>query len=778
MVAYVDLNGVSPGILKTSMSRRSTFIPDDPCAGAGGDTDGDGVCDNDDNCPDVANPDQSDLDDDGIGDACDATPVDPVFLNFDLDPSGATVPSGAIAGEQWADIGVHIACQNNVPGHPDACIVIDSEGPLLQNDMRTHCQGNTLIAAQNVVDENSDDLIDVPVSETGGGQIRLTFDAPVNASTVTVTDIDANEDGSAILVVRDAGGGSVVVPIPVLGNGIVQTVAIDVPFTIELTFSFIGNGSLASVNYFPTVIPPVAIASVADFSAEPEVCDDTTFPVADAGKDRGIIVGHLVQLDGSNSNYGDPVSPPIDPLVFNWQFVPPAGSLAVLEGADTAFPTFIPDVDGEYDASLQVYRVDTDKYSYWDSVTFTTTWNVYDTLQIDPASIDFGAEHPGNTVERVLTLTYTCTDAENCETLSVDRAITNIGPADQFLSSELVELPNDGTPTEVVITFAPTGLEDVEGVLGIRDGIGLAAIIPLSGTGVNEAPIADAGYVEPPLSLGLVTLNGGDSFDPDQDTITYAWSLTTPGGSGATLSDPTAVEPTFIADIYGDYIAELTVTDQWLYASTDTVLVSFDNVPPIADAGNDQARFIGEDVLLDGSGSTDPNGDSLTYAWRFDSQPVGSLTELVADDQQNAHFYADVAGMYYVRLTVSDGAAQSVDTVQIMVTEVVDAISQSLSDVVDTLDTLEATDFASKHAKRFLSKKINSALKHISMGDYRPALRVLERTVLRRMDGCALRGAPDEQAGVDTVTTCEAQAKVYPDVLQAVELLREFIDTQ
>lgn len=39
-----------------------------------GDMDGDGVCDNDDNCPNNANPDQTDTDGDGIGDVCDDTP--------------------------------------------------------------------------------------------------------------------------------------------------------------------------------------------------------------------------------------------------------------------------------------------------------------------------------------------------------------------------------------------------------------------------------------------------------------------------------------------------------------------------------------------------------------------------------------------------------------------------------------------------------------------------------------------------------------------------------
>ena len=34
------------------------------------DGDGDGVCDDDDNCPEEANPDQADADDNGVGDAC------------------------------------------------------------------------------------------------------------------------------------------------------------------------------------------------------------------------------------------------------------------------------------------------------------------------------------------------------------------------------------------------------------------------------------------------------------------------------------------------------------------------------------------------------------------------------------------------------------------------------------------------------------------------------------------------------------------------------------
>ena len=772
MVAYVDMTGGTEDVYVSTLE----FIPDDPCAGSGGDSDGDGVCDDTDNCPTVANPSQADTDGDGVGDACDLDPVDPIVLNFDFDPSNAAVPAGYVASEQWADIGVHISCQNNVAGHPDACLVMDSQRPPLQTDLGTHCQGNTLIVAQNI--DDFDGLTDNPVSETGGGQIRLNFDDPVDVSIVTVTDIDTDEGGTAIMVVTDAGGGTIVVPVPVLGNGVVQDVAVDVPYAIEITVSFIHDGSLASVVYTPTVIPQVAVAS-SSLSAEAAVCDDRDWPVADAGEDRGIIVRQLVQLDGSNSHDGWPVDQTDHQLSYAWEFETPAESLAVLLGADTAFPTFTPDVDGDYTATLTVYRVDTDNHSYADSVTLTTTWNVYDTLLIDPASIDFGGVHPGDSVEMALTLTYTCTGGESCAALSVDAAITNIGPADQFLSSEYVALPQNSTPTEITITFAPTALSDSEGVIGIRDAIGLAAIVPLIGRGVNEAPIADAGDIAPPLSLGIVTLDGSESFDPDQDTISYTWLLPTrPAGSAAMLSDTAAVKPTFNADVYGDYVAELTVTDQWSYSSTDTVLISFDNIPPIADAGNDQSRFVGEDVFLYGGASSDPNGDSMTYTWSLLTKPADSFAALSDPAVVDPMFFADVAGIYYVRLTVSDGLAESVDTVQIQVSELADGISQSLSNAIDALNALTNEDYASKHAKRFLTKKINFALNSIGRGHYRPALEILERTVLRRMDGCALRGEPDDRAGVDTIITCTAQAQVYPDVLHAIELLRELIGGQ
>lgn len=84
-----------------------------------------------------------------------------------------------------------------------------------------------------------------------------------------------------------------------------------------------------------------------------------------------------------------------------------------------------------------------------------------------------------------------------------------------------------------------------------------------------------------------------------------------------------------------------------------TVPINADS-PPSADAGRDRTLCAGTDVLLDGSGSFDPDGDTIRYSWRFISLPEGSSSVLHAAATPSPYFTADTAGEYRVRLTVTD----------------------------------------------------------------------------------------------------------------------------
>ena len=77
----------------------------------------------------------------------------------------------------------------------------------------------------------------------------------------------------------------------------------------------------------------------------------------------------------------------------------------------------------------------------------------------------------------------------------------------------------------------------------------------------NQPPVADAGGDQSVTTGDLVRLDGSGSSDPDGDPITYLWSLSVPLGSGAVLSDATAVDPSFVTDVDGEYVATLVAND-------------------------------------------------------------------------------------------------------------------------------------------------------------------------------------------------------------------------
>src|SRR5262245_4169150 len=154
----------------------------------------------------------------------------------------------------------------------------------------------------------------------------------------------------------------------------------------------------------------------------------------------------------------------------------------------------------------------------------------------------------------------------------------------------------------------------------------------------NQAPTANAGTDQTVASGAQVWLDGTGSTDPDNDTLTYAWSQTSGPSvtlSGANTSTPSFTAPTGPATL----VFQLQVCDPSNACDTDSVTVNVSgpaNQAPTANAGTDQTVASGAPVSLDGTGSTDPANDTLTYAWsqtsgpsapsRRDALPISSFT--------------------------------------------------------------------------------------------------------------------------------------------------------
>ncbi|PKN16663.1 MAG: hypothetical protein CVU66_00180 [Deltaproteobacteria bacterium HGW-Deltaproteobacteria-23] len=83
------------------------------------------------------------------------------------------------------------------------------------------------------------------------------------------------------------------------------------------------------------------------------------------------------------------------------------------------------------------------------------------------------------------------------------------------------------------------------------------------------------------------------------------------------------------------------------------------NVAPKANAGANQSVFAGDLVKLDGSASSDENGDKLTYSWSFTSRTNDSTASLSSTTAVSPTFTADKAGSYVLSLIVNDGKINS-----------------------------------------------------------------------------------------------------------------------
>jgi uncharacterized protein (TIGR03382 family) len=371
-------------------------------------------------------------------------------------------------------------------------------------------------------------------------------------------------------------------------------------------------------------------------------------PVANSGKgpqtvanftvnpSTGAKVYTTVKLDGSGS-----FDPDGDALTYTWTQL--SGPAVTLTGATTARPTFTPRVANDETFVFQLVVNDGKENSAPANVT------VYVLTDHDPvvnAGEDFRAPARG-----VVTLSGSVTDPDEDPVL---------GSLWLQLSGPEVTLKDDSALTT---TFnAPDVKEDTELVFLL-----LAQTNSLVGEDTvtvvihksNRQPVVKGPNDKMVEERTHLTLDA-EGTDADADALTYQWEQT--GGPVVELSGDDTAQLSFTTpEVLGDTLMtfRLMAKDsdgKESEAVTVNLMVTDVNRAPTALARKIAGGSVaGDSITLDGTGSTDPDGQTLTYQWTQVSGPSvtltpadGAVTSFVSPKSK------DGATLVF-ELTVSDG---------------------------------------------------------------------------------------------------------------------------
>jgi RHS repeat-associated protein len=369
-------------------------------------------------------------------------------------------------------------------------------------------------------------------------------------------------------------------------------------------------------------------------------------PVANAGPDQTVKAGETVYLDGGQSS-----DPDGDLLTYTWSVISkPEGTKVVLWDPDSVNPSFTARASGSYVFGLMVS--DGELTNTRDTCTITTS-------NSRPVA-DAGLSQTAMVGDEIY--------LDGSKSTDVDGNLLK-------QSWSMISRPEGSTATLTnPNTVRPSFSVDQPGSyilqLIVKHGLKLSypdfSVISTE----NSPPQAHAGEDQTITVGSVVELNGSHSTDVDGTLLTYRWSiLSMPDGSTAALSAPVSVMPSFTADQSGTYVIQLIVNDGTTDSLPDTVAISTENSRPLADAGDDQTMNVGDEVSIDGSRSTDPDGNPLTYRWAIITKPKGSLARLSDSTSVAPSFIADKDGTYVLQLTVSDGQIRSLPDTVVISTE-------------------------------------------------------------------------------------------------------------
>jgi PKD repeat protein len=194
----------------------------------------------------------------------------------------------------------------------------------------------------------------------------------------------------------------------------------------------------------------------------------------------------------------------------------------------------------------------------------------------------------------------------------------------------------------VLVNHAYAAKGTYHGALTVTDDRGATGRDYFTVTVANSPPVAEAGQdIQVPAGQPA-QFNGGASIDPDGTIVRYQWNF----GDGATGEGPM---PTHVYTDKVTYPVTLTVIDNEGATASDTLTVTVVNTPPVANAGPDltvEGTGATTSFTLNGAGSSDPDGDQISYKWQDSNGNVIGTTPTLG--------LSRMLGSYTFTLTVTD----------------------------------------------------------------------------------------------------------------------------
>lgn len=560
-----------------------------------------------------------------------------------LDASASSDPDSTPLTYEWRDhngwvLGTEATTSLSLPNGTYDITVTVSDGELTDTDTIRVRFGNTAPIAVAGGPYTSARNVDIPFDgsaslDPDGDALTYTWDfgdgatatgvSPVHAYltagefTVTLTVNDGMTDAvvtSTVTIINLA---------PVAAIDSVPTGIRNVPFWFSgsnssdpesdpLTYTWdfgdgaTGTGSAVSHEYSsvgPFTVTLIVSDGTDSAAATKTITIENRAPVANAGGPYNGLRTAPIVFNGSASSDIDG-----DPLTYSWDF----GDGGTGTGASPAYTFLFP---GVFTVTLTVSD------GMATSAPATTTVTIVNQAPV----VNIGGPYTG---------------ARNVP-IQFNASATD--PEGDLLASFWEFGDNEGgegfTPTHAYATIGTFTAR-----FHVIDDMGANVITETTVTVVNQAPSANAGGPYNGVSNTPITFDASASSDPDGDSLTYTWNF----GDGST---GIGMNATHAYATTGTFTVTLTVSDGSASSTPATAAVTIANRAPTANGGGPYNSVRNVPITFDGSASSDPDGDSLTYTWDFGDGTIGTGVS-------PTHAFIS-RGTFTITLTVSDGTETS-----------------------------------------------------------------------------------------------------------------------